>query len=343
MTVLSSLLPWQQHHWEHLRSYIAQNRIPQALLITGNKGLGKQQLARQFAVALLCASPQANGMACGHCSSCLLVNAETHPDFIRIQPEEPGKGITIGQMRNLVTRLTLKPQFETYRVVIVSPADKMNNAAANAFLKCLEEPNERTVIILISEKPSVLPATIISRCQKLAVATPDKAVVLAWMEKILLEKTRQGDVIPNITEAMLPGSIALAQGAPLLALDYVNDQTLTLRNDCFNAWLAIAKQLKSPVLIAEDWHKLPASPLIFWMTSWIIDLIKCFYPARVENLYNPDLNRQLQELSQRLELKGLYKLYDLLLAGRQRLDTQINKQLLFEEILIQWHELNRSK
>jgi DNA polymerase-3 subunit delta' len=51
----------------------------------------------------------------------------------------------------------------------------------------------------------------------------------------------------------------------------------------------------------------------------------------------------LQELSKRLELKGLYKLYDLLLLGRQRLDTQINRQLLFEEILIQWHELNRSK
>ncbi|MDO9270561.1 MAG: DNA polymerase III subunit delta' [Methylobacter sp.] len=340
MTVPSRLLPWQQHQWEHLCSYIAQERIPQALLITGNKGLGKRQLANQFAVALLCATPQANGMACGLCSSCLLVNAETHPDFIHVQPEEPGKGITIGQTRSLITRLTLKPQFDTYRVVIINPADKMNNAAANAFLKCLEEPTERTVIILITEKPTKLPATIISRCQKLAITTPDTGATLAWLEKIFLEKTLQGDTNPNMT---LPGSLALAQGAPLLALDYANDETLTLRNECFNAWMAIAKQLKSPVIIAEDWHKLPASPLIFWITSWIIDLIKCFYHTNAENLYNPDLNEQWQELSQRLELKGLYKLYDLLLVGRQRLDTQINKQLLFEEILIQWHELNRSK
>jgi DNA polymerase-3 subunit delta' len=318
--VPNRLLPWQQHQWEHLCSYIAQERIPQALLITGNKGLGKQQLANQFAVALLCATPQANGMACGVCSSCLLVNAETHPDFIQVQPEEPGKGIGIGQIRSLITRLTLKPQFETYRVVIVNPADKMNNAAANAFLKCLEEPTERTVIILITEKPAKLPATIISRCQKLAVVTPDKETVV--------------DLLCNVS---------LAQGAPLLALDYANDETLTLRNECFNAWIAIAKQLKSPVIIAEDWHKLPASPLIFWITSWIIDLIKCSYHTKVESLYNPDLSEPLQGLSQRLELKGLYKLYDLLLASRQRLDTQINKQLLFEEILIQWHELNRSK
>jgi DNA polymerase-3 subunit delta' len=335
MTLPNRLLPWQQQSWAHLCSYIAQKRIPQALLITGNKGLGKQQLADQFSTALLCATPQTNGMACGLCSSCLLVDAKTHPDFIKLQPEEPGKGITIGQIRSLITRLTLKPQFETYRVVIINPADKMNNAAANAFLKCLEEPTERTLIILITEKPAKLPATIISRCQKLAIATPDKQTVVAW-----LAETLQCDAANNKT---LHGNVSLAQGAPLLALDYANDETLTLRNDCFNAWLAIAKQLKSPVIIAEDWHKLPAAPLIFWITSWVIDLIKCFYHTKAEHLYNPDLNGQLQELSQQLELKGLYKLYDLLLAGRQRLDTQINKQLLFEEILIQWHELNRSK
>ncbi len=335
MTLSNHMLPWQQPQWEHLCSYITQKRIPQALLISGNKGLGKQQLANQFAVALFCATPQANGIACGLCSSCLLVNAETHPDFIQVQPEEPGKGITIGQIRSLITRLTLKPQFDTYRVVIINPADKMNNAAANAFLKCLEEPTERTLIILISEKPAKLPATIISRCQKLAIATPDKETVIDW-----LAKTLQCNADTN---KALRSNVALAQGAPLLALDYANDETLTLRNECFSAWTAIAKQLKSPIIVAEDWHKLPASPLIFWMTSWVIDLIKCAYHAQVENLYNPDLNRQLQELSERLELKGLYKFYDLLLLSRQRLDTQINKQLLFEEILIQWHELNRSK
>ncbi len=329
------ILPWQQQNWEHLCSYIAQKRIPQALLITGNKGLGKQQLADHFATALLCATPQPNGTACGFCSSCLLINAETHPDLIQLHPEEPGKGITIAQIRSLITRLTLKPQFETHRVVIINPADKMNNAASNAFLKCLEEPTERTLIILITEKPAKLPATIISRCQKLAIATPDKKTVADW-----LTNTLHSDAAVSKS---LYSNIALAQGAPLLALDYADDETLTLRNDCFTAWMAIAKQLKSPVLVAEDWHKLPALSLMFWITSWIIDLIKCSYHARIENLYNPDLNVQLQELSERLELKGLYKLYDLLLLGRQRLDTQINKQLLFEEILIQWHELNRSK
>jgi DNA polymerase-3 subunit delta' len=328
-----SLLPWLQQYWDHLSDYRRQNRVPQALLIIGNKGLGKQHLANQFAFSLLCTKPQGNGLSCGHCDRCLLLNAETHPDFIQIRPDEPGKAITIGQIRSLVNRLNLKPQFESYRVVIVNPADLMNNAAANAFLKCLEEPPERTVILLITDKPGRLPATIVSRCQKLAVAKPAKEIAHAWLNQQNVE-TLQGNVF------ILLG---LAQGSPLLALDYANDGMSTLRNDCFKAWMDIAKQRRHPVNIAEDWHKLPESPLIFWITSWIIDMIKCSYPIKADWLYNPDLKEFLQELSQQLELKELYKLYDLILITRQRLNTQINKHTMFEEILIKWFELNLSK
>jgi DNA polymerase-3 subunit delta' len=329
-----SVLPWQQQNWEHLRDYSLQNRVPQALLITGNKGLGKRHLANQFAFSLLCAKPQNNGLGCGHCDSCLLLNAETHPDFIQIRPDEPGKAITIGQIRSLVNRLTLKPQFESYRVVIVNPADLMNNAAANAFLKCLEEPTERTVMLLITDKPAHLPATITSRCQKLAVARPDKETASAWLIKQQKVETLQSNVFTLL---------CLAQGSPLLALDYANDGMLTLRNDCFKAWMDIAKQRRHPAIIAEDWHKLPESPLIFWITSWIIDIIKCCYHLKAGRLYNPDLKESLQDLSQQLELKELYKLYDLALISRQRLNTQINKHTMFEEILIKWFELNLRK
>lgn len=328
-----SVLPWQQPNWARLCEYRAQNRVPQALLISGNKGLGKQHLAQQFAFSLLCVKPQDNGLRCGHCDRCLLLNAQTHPDFIEISPEEPGKTITIGQIRSLVTRLTLKPQFESWRVVIVSPADLMNKAAANAFLKCLEEPTERTVILLVTDKPAHLPATIMSRCQKLAVARPDKATVVTWLKQ-------QNTEISQDNAMTLYG---LAEGSPLLALDYARDGTLALRNDCFKAWMDIAKQRRHPVIIAEDWYKLPESSLIFWITSWIMDMIKCRYPIKSDWLYNPDLIESLQELSSQLELKELYKLYDLMLVNRQRLNTQINKQTLFEEILIKWFELNPSK
>jgi DNA polymerase-3 subunit delta' len=322
-------LPWQQAHWTHLHNYIQQQRIPQALLITGSKGVGKMQLAEQFAFALLCEQPQTDGHACGHCHSCLLLKAHTHPDFMLVQPDEGKTGIAIDQIRSLITKLNLKPQFERYRVVILNPADKLNNAAANAFLKCLEEPNERTVIVLISEQQSKLPATIRSRCQKLAIAMPDKTTVLNWLKTQAV----------NEDTAVLLG---LAQGAPLLALSYAKDGTLAARNDCFKQWLAVAKRQTHPIVIAEQWLKLPETPLLFWLTSWVVDLIKCTYQHQADRLYNPDLHSQLQGLTQSLSLKGLYRLYDLLLLSRARLETPINKQSLFEEILIQWSELNRS-
>ncbi|MDO9106629.1 MAG: DNA polymerase III subunit delta' [Methylovulum sp.] len=328
-----SLLPWQQHDWRHLQAYAEQGRIPQALLLSGKNGLGKRHLANQFAYSLLCEKPRADAMACGRCQRCLLLTAETHPDFIVMAPEESGKPITVDQVRQLCVRLTLKPQFDGYRVIIIESAEAMNTNAANAFLKCLEEPAERSVIILISEKPSALPATIVSRCQKIRLAVPGKETLDAWLEQQKPECTASDRSILS----------DLAQHAPLLALKFANDGTLSLRNTCFNAWVAIAEGRSHPVMVAETWQKLPETALIFWMTSWVIDMIKCAYHSQSPLLYNPDLYKTLQASAQRLELKGLYQLYDLLLISRQRLGTTLNRQSLFEEILIQWLQLNQRK
>ncbi|MDD5276654.1 MAG: DNA polymerase III subunit delta' [Methylovulum sp.] len=333
MTQSATLLPWQQQDWAHLAAYLAQKRIPQALLVIGKKGLGKQQLVKLFANVLLCKQPRSNGFSCGRCSGCLLFQAETHPDFFYIKPDENKTVIGIGQIRNLVVQLSLKPQFETYRVVIVSPADEISVGAANAFLKYLEEPTERTILILITDKPAKLPLTIVSRCQKLMVTVPDKDMFFSWI------KARGPDVSDAVAETLF----GLAQGAPLSALSYLNGQSLLLRNECFKDWLAIAHQQAHPVIVAEKWFKLPEALLVFWISSWLIDLIKCYYQIGKDGLYNPDLCYPLQALSQRLEPKNLYKFYDLLLTTRQYLHTQINKQLMFEEILIQWFELNQDK
>jgi DNA polymerase III subunit delta' len=327
VNIAKPILPWHQQHWQHLQHYVLQQRIPQALLITGNAGLGKHQLADHYATALLCESPNPDGTACRHCQSCLLIAASTHPDILHIQPEEVGKNITIAQIRAFMLKLTLKPQFEGYRVAIINPADALNNAAANAFLKCLEEPNERTSIILITNKPNRLPATIISRCQKLPISTPDKATVFSWLQQ-------------NNIHEHLEVLFCLSKGAPLLAQQYATDNHLTTRNDCFKQWQAIAQHQNHPIMVAELWLNLPESVLIFWLTSWVMDLIKCIYQIRADYLYNQDLAKPLQELAGQLELKDLYTLYDLLITSQQRLHTQINKQLMLEDILIHWSTLN---
>ena len=328
MSFTDSLLPWQQEDWRRLSGYISQNRIPQALLFSGSKGLGKHLLARQFAFSLLCSEPLADGLPCGHCHNCQLMRAETHPDMLLVSPDESGKTITIGKIRDILIKLSLKPQYQRYRAVIIDPADQLNNAAANAFLKFLEEPTERTILLLVTDKPGGLPATIRSRCQKLAMTYPERSVIMTWL---------QAQGIHDDLDTL----IGLAQGAPLLALEYAQTDVIKLRRKCFNEWLDVAHQRVHPAMVAENWSKISPAMILFWLTSWIIDSIKCIFQSPAQQLYNPDLFQALQDEAQRLELKGLYALYDLLLLNRSRLDTQLNKQLIFEEILIKWSELNR--
>ena len=321
------IYPWQQNEWQQLQNYVQQNRVPQALLINGALGIGKQHLAEKFAHALLCEYPTVEGFSCGKCSRCLLVKADTHPDFMDIKPEEEGKNITISQIRTLMEKLSLKPQFERYRVILIHPADALNNAAANAFLKYLEEPTERTVLILVTHRMNKLPATIKSRCQKFTMAMPDKNLVLPWLS----QQTNNVEVVFN-----------LAQGSPLLAQQYATDEHLTQRRECFDGWLAIAKQQSHPVIVAERWLKLPEATLLFWLSSWVIDLMRYRHQSTPKNLYHADFKRDLSELSSHINPMKLYEFYDLLLQSRRRIETQINKQVLWEEILIAWAMLNRS-
>ncbi len=323
--MLNEIYPWNDGDWKHLAAYVKQERIPQALLINGIAGLGKQQLALHFAEYLICTDRQEKA-ACGHCSSCKLLMAKTHPDFVFLEPEEPGKAIGVDLIRQLIATLMLKPQYSGLRVVLIKPADKMNTNSANAFLKCLEEPPERTVFLLLTEHMQQLPATILSRCQKLLLVSPEAESVSRWLNE-------KGVAIEQ--QALL---LNLAQGAPLQALAYAKENLLELRQQCFEDWQNILLRYACPVSLADKWQKLPAEMLIHWLISWVEDIIKCHFIVEPKLLSNEDLVKHLNVLAKRLDLKLVFEFYNLLLNGRYRFETQLNKQLLYEEVLITWSQ-----
>lgn len=330
MQTSNEVFPWQQAIWQHLLGYIEQQRIPQALLLTGAAGWGKRHLADVYAAALLCQKTSTHGLACGWCPGCKLLQAKTHPDYISMEPDEPGKAIGIDKVRQLIVKLALKPQFEAYRVVIFQPADALNTASANAFLKCLEEPSERTCFILISDQPSKLPATIRSRCQKINCTLPDAQVAINWL-------SQQG--VRDEAEQLLN----MTQGAPLLAKYYAEQNFTRLRREYFEAWLQIANGKGNLLAAAEQWQKqesIDLAVLLVWLCSWLMDIVKLAHRVDTEAIDNPDFKKSLQALAERLELKRLYQYYDTLLRSRSQLATQINKQLLTERLLIDWAQLN---
>ena len=330
--MLARIYPWQQDNWRQLHGYIEQQRIPQALLFSGAAGQGKRHLAEYYARTLLCQAPLADASACGHCVGCKLFDAQTHPDFLAIEPDEAGKAIGIDKIRQLIVKLALKPQYDdAYRIVIIQPADALNTASANAFLKCLEEPTERTCLLLISEQPSRLPATIRSRCQKIDCATPARDLAMTWLQQ-------QG--VGEQAELLLN----LAQGSPLLAKQYAEQNMVQLRQQYFEAWLHVAQGKENLLAIAEQWQKqekIDLAVVLLWMAGWVADIVRCAYRVESVPIVNQDLKNALQALAERLDLKRLYLFYDNVLAAKSQLNTQLNKQLMVEQLLISWSQLNR--
>lgn len=326
---MAALLPWQQQSWRQLLAYPASGRVPQAILFSGPAGVGKLRLADAYARALLCTAPAADAAACGDCASCRLAAAETHPDLLRLVPDEPGKAIGVEQIRRLLAVAALKPQYPGWRVVLLYPADALNAAAANAFLKLLEEPGERTCFLLLSEQPGRLPATIRSRCQKLSCRLPAAAMATAWL-------TAQG--VAGDGGLLL----RLAGGAPLRALDYAGQDLPGARATCFQSWLAVAQGHSGPLPVAEQWCKQPlpaAAMLLDWQIGWITDIIKLGLGAGGQ-LANPDLAAELAVLAAKLPQPGLFRHYDMLLEQKRLLGGQLNRQLQLEQSLIDWSGLH---
>ena len=142
-----------------LRQAASSGRVSHAYLFLGASSGSKAAIAEVFAAALLCF---AEDKPCGVCRHCQLMEAQVHPDCIKIAPD--GNSIRISQVRALIGSAHLSPTEATRKVYMMSDAQSMTEQAANALLKLLEEPPPSAVFLLLAEN-SDLPGTIISRCQ----------------------------------------------------------------------------------------------------------------------------------------------------------------------------------
>ena len=325
---MNTLVPWLVSTFADLQQRRAKGRLAHALMFIGPAGIGKHQLAERFAQSLLCAQPHADGQPCGQCHACSLYAAGTHPDLFRLSPEEDSKNIRIDQIRALIERISLSSHYGRHKVVILNPADAMNIAAANALLKTLEEPPADTILLLITDRPSFLPATIRSRCQTLRFALPARDEAQAWLA------TQLG----NPEEAAV--LLALAGGAPLAAQDLAEEQ-LTRRQEMLNDWQQLARGKADPVKLAADWVKPGLRLPITWIYGWVADMIRLRNGGE-NQLTNQDAKAALQNLAEELDLTRLYGLLDRVMETIKLANSQVNPQTLMEGILLYWSNLPRN-
>lgn len=158
---------------ELLQRSFARQRLGHAYLFSGDDLERLELVARTLAKTLNCQNPRQSQTvagapdSCDACLSCRKIEGVNHPDVQWVRPESKSRVVTIDQMRDLMQTIFLKPTEAEYKVAIIAGADRLNPQAANAFLKTLEEPPPRSVLILLTTEPGRILETIISRCLRL--------------------------------------------------------------------------------------------------------------------------------------------------------------------------------
>lgn len=331
------------------------DRGAHALLLHGPSGIGKLDFALDLAESMLCEKPGPGLVPCGQCAGCSLLAARTHPDLQIVRPEalveldpdralvpsaeadedasfqvsgtEPksreakaSREIRIEQVRDLSDWAALTTHRGGSRVAVLEPAEAMNPHSANALLKLLEEPPERTLFLLVSHRVSETLPTIRSRCVLLPLAAPSPEAAIAWLgQQGVAEAARR---------------LVEAGGAPLAALE---PERAALAGDLRERLLALLR--KGPQLTAAEIISaipkdvpVPGSVALFQRWAWDFLAFKLAGTLR----YHPEDGNVFRRLSERWRLEGALEWIGELRSARASAEHPLNAKLAVEALLISY-------
>jgi DNA polymerase-3 subunit delta' len=326
--------PW--HEAALARLVEDRERLPHAILVHGAAGIGKAQFIRALGAAVLCERPR-GGLACGECDSCRWLAQGNHPDFREIVPEaaeeddegaegEGGKGekakslvIKIDQVRAVADFLSLTTHRAGYRVLLLHPAESLHPAAANALLKTLEEPPPATLIVLASDRPARLLATIRSRCRMLPLAMPAREASLAWL------------AANGVADA--ESALAAAGGAPLLAQRLAQPEEAQFRRKLL---AELAKPGGADALaFAASIDRGSVERLVYWMQTWVQDLVRVRLAGKAR--HHAGMAAALDARQRGADLNALFALDRELRDARRLAAHPLNPRLLAEHLLMAYN------
>ena len=290
--------PWLEKDMASLRAAFEAERMPHALLIHEAPGAGGGWLANWTARMVLG------------------TDKEAHPDWVKVHPVDDSKQIRIEQIRELGEELSLTSHQGGYKVGVIAPADVLNRFAANALLKTLEEPPARTVLILVVTQPSRLPATILSRCQRIRIAAPERAQSVAWLEATK-GKGNWNAVLDIVGEAPMLVAESDAEGMVQIAAEVKRglEDAVAGRSD--------------PVATAERWSRAELPLRLRCFENWLTERIR-IQVGSPAFLTEVGAVTYLQRPQTVLNIRGLFELLDGVRDLVSALDTPINRGLALE-------------
>lgn len=231
-----------------LRRTIARHRVVSSYLFAGPEGVGKALAASVFARALNCRVQPGEG--CGECPECRAIARGGHPDLHRLAPSSKSRQIVIEQLRRMRASVYQSARGDNWKIFLIEEADRMNPAAQNAFLKTLEEPPPKTVLILITSQPGSLLPTIRSRCQTVAFAAWPFSLMKPFLEEKLGLSGEECSVLHS-----------LSGGCPGRALRFHREGLLETRREVIGP-LAGGRPLSAREAseLAETWLEISGRP-----------------------------------------------------------------------------------
>lgn len=315
---MNQLYPWLADLWQEWQANLQTDRFSNASLVVAQQGMGIEQLIEQFSRAVMCQNYPAE--ACGFCHSCQLMESKSHPDYHIIQPEKEGKTITVEQIRQCNRLAQESSQLSGARLFVIYPVEAMNESAANALLKTLEEPSSSCMFLLVTHRSHALLPTITSRCQQWHLAAPESQSVAKWLSEQSI-----GEV---------PAYAAHINGnAPLATLTFVQQGKVSHYLELESQFLALCRQQGDVVKLAKDLAQEPSESLN-WVWYLLADAQKVHY-----GLHTSSFTPGAAQVAQLVDYQKLYIQTEELikLIEQLRLHSGLNAELLILDWLFKFN------
>ncbi len=322
-----------------LQRSIENKRLAHAYLFTGDALEDMVLAARELAKALNCESPTKQG-GCDKCEACQKIDATTppggqHPDVQWVFAESKSRRIRIDLMRELERLLRQKPGMGRMKVGVVFEADRQTPEAANAFLKTLEEPPDRSLILLLTVQPEQLLETVQSRCQRIqfgaagAKLNPEHAPVLDALLALLGES---GSVLAAYR---LLGAVRGFLDAEKKRVEAEVEMRMQLDR---------YREVKD-----EDWHKKmeeereaqveaayrrARGKLMVGMEWLLRDVLVCAQEADAKLLFHQDRREALVPLGRKVGLERAMDNVAVIEEVQEQLERNVNESLALEVALL---------
>jgi DNA polymerase-3 subunit delta' len=315
-----TLLPWHVDARARLETAVSGDRLPHALLLHGPEGVGKERFASVLAAALFCTRRGPALVPCGACADCALSRAGSQPDLHWLRIPEDKKSIGVDAVRETCEQLGMTSMRSGYRVAIVSPAHAMTTSAQNALLKTLEEPAARTLLVLVSSRPSRLLATLRSRCQRVEIARPVAETASEWLSN-------------EIGAAPAAGLLDLAGGAPLKAaalaphFTSLETQMTGLLDDLLSGHSEVTRTAAQ--MLGDG---LPVR--LDWLETWLGTALRRRALPDATRLTIPG-GPLLQRAAAEVNISAAFRMVDRLREARRLFEGSAAPQLVVEALLVE--------